>query len=117
MPRDPRRWEGLRDRRVRTHAVQAILDHFDAGLLSESELEETMAVAHQTDISTDTITCDNGMPAFLAYPADVVDGGRGVTGAPGSDSVTGANLAGRPVLVVLDPGLPGLTGAFTAQRP
>jgi carboxymethylenebutenolidase len=28
-----------------------------------------MAVAHQIDISTDTITCDNGMPAFLAYPA------------------------------------------------
>jgi carboxymethylenebutenolidase len=29
-----------------------------------------MAVAHQMDVSTDTITCDNGMPAYLAYPAD-----------------------------------------------
>jgi carboxymethylenebutenolidase len=28
-----------------------------------------MAVAHQIDISTDNVTCDNGMPAFLAYPA------------------------------------------------
>jgi carboxymethylenebutenolidase len=28
-----------------------------------------MAVAHQIDISTDDITCHNGMPAFLAVPA------------------------------------------------
>ncbi|HEY2532376.1 MAG TPA: dienelactone hydrolase family protein [Xanthobacteraceae bacterium] len=29
-----------------------------------------MAVAHQIDISTESITCDNGMPAFLAYPTN-----------------------------------------------
>jgi carboxymethylenebutenolidase len=29
-----------------------------------------MAVAHQIDMATAEITCDNGMPAYLAYPAD-----------------------------------------------
>src|SRR5579862_6559433 len=28
------------------------------------------SVAVQADVATETITCENGMPAFLAYPAD-----------------------------------------------